>query len=203
MINMQYEIRKVAKNWQHPKKSKKNYKGDIIEDYIELYESFDESLEDFKTYSEYYLQSIEYFKASNLILDQYGKTQTVDEWCEYWIDYLNQKINEIEKFWEGRDMSLYKAEEVKTSKNLIKKYEKREISVLDVISPAPRFPDYNDYMDAYMPNEPKDCFQVYETISAGTPKSPVFSSLEDLKSFLLSNGWQSEDVATLIDQSGV
>ncbi len=39
-----------------------------------------------------------------------------------------------------------------------------------------------------VPPEEKTCLQIYETVSEGTPVSPVFSSVEDLRRWLVGCG---------------
>lgn len=49
-----------------------------------------------------------------------------------------------------------------------------------------------------------DCVQLYESVSYGTPLSPVFSSTDELKTWLLSNKdfwdyqWTESDIDNLI-----
>lgn len=40
--------------------------------------------------------------------------------------------------------------------------------------------------------EPADCFQIYETVSEGTPISPKFNSLEELASWLVNQGYSEK-----------
>jgi hypothetical protein len=56
---------------------------------------------------------------------------------------------------------------------------------------AGRSPDPAYYRPAW-PEEERACFQVYETVSEGTPVSPVFASREELASWLVDQGYSRE-----------
>lgn len=47
-------------------------------------------------------------------------------------------------------------------------------------------PDKDYYRPAF--TEPVDCFQIYETVSEGTPRSPVFKNRRQLVGWLLKEG---------------
>lgn len=45
----------------------------------------------------------------------------------------------------------------------------------------------------------KSAFQIYQNVSAGSPVSPVFATLTDLKSWLIDQGQTAEAVDTFVD----
>lgn len=66
-----------------------------------------------------------------------------------------------------------------------------------------KYPHYSDY-DSYMPSprlyrkeyeQSADCFQIYETVTEGTPVSPVFESMEDMKEWLVGKGYSEKAIA--------
>lgn len=49
-----------------------------------------------------------------------------------------------------------------------------------------------------MPDDAKTAFQIYQDVSDGTPVSPVFATLGDLKAWLINEGKTPEAVDTFI-----
>jgi len=49
-------------------------------------------------------------------------------------------------------------------------------------------PDKDSYRRAWLPDETPDHFQIYETVSEGTPVSPVFASRDELAAWLVTQG---------------
>jgi hypothetical protein len=57
--------------------------------------------------------------------------------------------------------------------------------------------------DYYRPDWPEDtrtCFQMYETVSEGTPCSQVFNSLDSLKEWLIEQGYSENAASKFIEQ---
>jgi hypothetical protein len=51
----------------------------------------------------------------------------------------------------------------------------------------------------YADEATKTCFQIYENVSEGTPQSPVFTGMGELKSWLESQGWEQNRIAFLVE----
>ena len=51
-------------------------------------------------------------------------------------------------------------------------------------------PDDEFYRAAF--SEPANCYQVYQTVSEGSPTSPVFETLDELEEWLISQGTSQE-----------
>jgi hypothetical protein len=62
------------------------------------------------------------------------------------------------------------------------------------------FPDIEYYRPAWTEEE-MTAFQIYETVSEGTPVSPVFTSKEDMKNWLIEQGF-SEKAAVNFCEGG-
>jgi len=45
----------------------------------------------------------------------------------------------------------------------------------------------------------RTAFQIYENVSEGTPVSPVFDTAEALAQWLGQEGWQEEDIDSLLE----
>jgi hypothetical protein len=45
----------------------------------------------------------------------------------------------------------------------------------------------------------KPCYQIYENVSEGTPESPIFTSMEELKAWLESQGGDEARIAYLLE----
>lgn len=62
------------------------------------------------------------------------------------------------------------------------------------------YPPREDY---YRPSftEPADCYQIYETVSEGTPDSPIFETLEEMAEYLTGQGY-SEGAAHAFIRDG-
>jgi hypothetical protein len=45
----------------------------------------------------------------------------------------------------------------------------------------------------------KTGYQLYENVSEGTPQSPIFGALPELRGWLVSEGWDEERIAFLIE----
>ena len=45
----------------------------------------------------------------------------------------------------------------------------------------------------------KTAYQIYENVTEGTPNSPIFNSLTELKAWLVSEGWPAERIAFLLE----
>ncbi len=58
-------------------------------------------------------------------------------------------------------------------------------------------PETRYYRDAF--DAPADHYQVYQTVSEGTPVSPVFPSLEELKAWLLAEGYSPSAVERFVE----
>lgn len=56
-------------------------------------------------------------------------------------------------------------------------------------------PDPNYFRGILWDAEEATCWMLYESISAGTPVSPLFESCEELLAWMLLNGYTREDVA--------
>ena len=59
-------------------------------------------------------------------------------------------------------------------------------------------PAANYYRPAWAPEE-MTCYQVYETVSEGTPVSPVFETLEDLVQWLIAQGYSEKAARAFAD----
>jgi len=51
----------------------------------------------------------------------------------------------------------------------------------------------------YLSEPDKNCFQIYENVTEGTPMSPVFSSEQEMESWLIDQGNTVESVKQLIE----
>lgn len=61
-------------------------------------------------------------------------------------------------------------------------------------------PDPEYYRPAF---ENPNHYQVYETITEGTPISPVFETLEEVRAWCKQEGWSDFGISSLIEGSGV
>jgi hypothetical protein len=52
----------------------------------------------------------------------------------------------------------------------------------------------------YTDEAAKTCFQIYENVSDGTPQSPIFAELGELKIWLESQGMAQDLIAFLLEQ---
>lgn len=117
------EIRKVPKNWQHPKDDNGNY--------IPMHDqSFDEALK---------------------------------EWQDGLAKWIAGEDPDADKF----------------------DYPKTEPGYSEWHGASP---DPESYRKETWTEAEANCFQVYETVSEGTPTSPVFESLEALENWLVEQG---------------
>jgi hypothetical protein len=66
---------------------------------------------------------------------------------------------------------------------------------------AGRSPDPEYYRAEKWTPEQANCYQIYETVSEGTPVSPVFETLEDMRVWLIGQGY-SEAAAAGFVKSG-
>lgn len=62
-------------------------------------------------------------------------------------------------------------------------------------------PDIEYYRQEKWTEEEANCFQIYQTVSEGTPVSPVFESLEEMEKWLIKEG-HSEKSAKAFCESG-
>jgi hypothetical protein len=62
-------------------------------------------------------------------------------------------------------------------------------------------PDREYYRDRDWTEAEATHYQMYETVSEGTPASPIFASLDELKGWLISDGYSAEAAAAFC-QSG-
>ena len=51
----------------------------------------------------------------------------------------------------------------------------------------------------YIDDALKICLQIYENVSEGTPDSPIFDSVNQMKDWLVTQGWDDARVAYLVD----
>jgi len=51
----------------------------------------------------------------------------------------------------------------------------------------------------YLADDAKPGYQVYENVSEGTPESPVFMSLDELRVWLGAQGWDAPRIALLLE----
>ena len=58
-------------------------------------------------------------------------------------------------------------------------------------------PDKEYYRPAF--DGPADCYQVYQTVSEGTPTSPVFETTEDLCEWLVREGYSVEVARSFVE----
>lgn len=59
-------------------------------------------------------------------------------------------------------------------------------------------PPDKDYYRPSWPTEPQTCYQIYETVSEGTPVSPVFDTEDEMKEWLLEQGYTKGAVYSFI-----
>jgi hypothetical protein len=50
-----------------------------------------------------------------------------------------------------------------------------------------------------LPESAKTAFQIYQNVSAGSPVSPVFATLSDMKAWLIDQGQSAEAVDSFVD----
>ncbi len=62
-------------------------------------------------------------------------------------------------------------------------------------------PDKDSYRERKWTDEEAVGYQIYETVSEGTPKSPIFASLDDMVKWLISEGY-SESAAANFAKGG-
>lgn len=52
----------------------------------------------------------------------------------------------------------------------------------------------------YLDDSIKSGYQIYENVTEGTPQSPTFSDVSDLRLWLQSQGWDEARVASFIER---
>lgn len=62
-------------------------------------------------------------------------------------------------------------------------------------TPEDRFMNFDGY-------GPRDHYQIYETVSEGTPVSPVFESYEEMRRWLINEGYSEEAAAAFASEDG-
>lgn len=53
-------------------------------------------------------------------------------------------------------------------------------------------PDRESYRDRVWTKEEATCYQIYETVSEGTPTSPIFETTDEMAAWLVSEGYSKE-----------
>ncbi|HXZ54705.1 MAG TPA: hypothetical protein VEH03_04550 [Burkholderiales bacterium] len=51
----------------------------------------------------------------------------------------------------------------------------------------------------YLDGNLKTAYQLYENVTEGTPESPVLSSLAELRTWLLAQGWDAQRIDFLLE----
>ncbi len=118
------EIRKVPKNWEHPKDESGNYQS-----------MYDECFED-----------------------------AVNEWEAGKREWLAGESEDQKKY-------------------------NQQPTITDYIDWVGSYPDPKYYRKEKWTEEEACCFQMYQTVSEGTPVSPVFESLKGLEDWLVKEGY--------------
>ena len=86
-------------------------------------------------------------------------------------------------------------------KSQIQGYGKDTKYFWDYEGPPPDLEYYRCLEHKTLFDGPADSYQIYETVSEGTPVSPKFTSLEDMISWLINEGYTKES-ATAFTESG-
>ena len=130
------------------------------------------------------------------------------------VTIMGREIRRVPKGWEHpRDsQGEYKHMCDSTYKDAAEKYVKEFLEWQDDTSEIAKHKDdgckyywefagYPPDEDNYRPefeSEPT-CYQVYQTVSEGTPVSPVFETKDELKVWLVNNGWTAEGADRFAD----
>lgn len=166
------EIRRVPANWQHPKYIKTHYyrgEGYVAKEiYKPMYDDdYDESVK------EYEHELKEWFEGHKLwsegyYIDYSGNKKTKKECFDEWLESIE---NDRKKNGFRED---YRLEEKM-------KYETGHCLYSDVVGEVPTYPDPDDYMPI------GNWYQLFETVSEGTPLSPAFETKQELVDWLTNN----------------
>lgn len=169
------EIRRVPQNWQHPKRIVEKSNGAIEEVYRPMlgHTTFEEAVEEFhKELAEW---------MAGYRLWQEGEYKSYDGKQEGRDFVLERWANDLEK-----ERKKYGFPDSYRAADTLR-YTTGMCQWKDINGEPPRYPD----PDGYFPSWPEDVatwFQVYETVSEGTPVSPPFATQAELVEYLVANG---------------
>ncbi|HXU26062.1 MAG TPA: hypothetical protein VN698_02435 [Bacteroidia bacterium] len=160
------EIRRVPANWQHPKYIRETYSGYILCYKAMCQWSYDEAIESYKNQIEEFKEAYNLYKNGFIMFENH--CVTIKDYCQKYIDkYLkpaDKKFSAYEKCWLVMEHGL-------------------ETGTLDIeyIFNIPKYPDPQRYMPT------GEWYQLYETVSEGTPLSPPFETADQLIDWLSNN----------------
>lgn len=167
---MSREIRRVPANWQHPKiiRTVVYQNQGITEEYRSMNQgSFKDAVNEFHERIEEWMKGYHLWQ-QGFYEDYAGKRFTKEEKMKEWKDHI------IAERKSKRFTNDYCAEE-------LRKYETGICSWEDVGGEPPRYPNPDDYMPQ------GDWWQVFQTVSEGTPITPPFASAEELIDWMAKN----------------
>jgi hypothetical protein len=168
---MSREIRRVPLDWEHPT---------------------------------YYNKHRKRVEKKGLHRGDFDLTQEMANWQEELREWLSKYNAWIEGLYENEHMTYlgngqykyhnpaYVGRHDEHYNRVYDKFEEFESSI-----PMP--PDPWDYMVTHINERPCDGYQVYETVTEGTPVSPVFANREELLRWLISQGHSETAANDFID----
>lgn len=113
---------------------------------------------------------------------------------------MGREIRRVAKGWEhpkylGRYTPLWNHSFRAAAQEWLDKFNQAEDKI-EFLEKEDRSPDADKYMPDWK-NEEKTCWQMYETVSEGTPVTPVFETKEALVDYLVEHGtlWDQRNVA--------
>lgn len=107
---------------------------------------------------------------------------------EYYLDALN-------KWWEGHNLWLRGEHPDQQERDDGSKEDYKFYANWDGDPPS-----VESYRNESWTEEQATCYQIYETVSEGTPISPVFGTQEEMKKWLISEGHSKHAAERFIEQ---
>lgn len=169
------EIRVVPANWEHPKRIVEKSNGQITEEYRPMHggTTYEEAMDEFRKECETWVTGHRLWQEG--FYDGYdGERKTRQQCLIEWA--ANIKKDRKEKGYSND----YRSAE-------LLRYESGLCDWKDVCGESPHHPDPDDYFPSW-PEGVATWFQVYQTVSEGTPVSPPFATREELVDYLVANG---------------
>lgn len=186
-------IRRVPENWEHPKTIKIDYRnGGVKEDFKSLSnDSYEEDVKQYEQDLKEYLENCELWKQGKN-KRRWGQNEVVSV-----KSILEGVLTDIRNDREnhGFDDTYRQDEELK----ILKGY----YTHADYAGEPPMYPNPENYMPETGP-----WYQLYQTVSEGSPLTPPFPTLEELGNWLENNKdywdrtWSKEAVKDLLENEG-
>lgn len=189
------EIRRVPRKWNHPKQIITRYEpllGDVAKEvYRPMYQQeYKEAVDEFNEEMKKWFKGIRHWY-QGFYWDSFNDKlipikEKLDEWYKH---------NEKERIEHGYSDTYLATEQMR--------YKTGICSWTDVAGDVPLYPNPEDYMPF------GEWYQIYETVTEGTPVTPSFETVDQLIEWLSKNTdfvgatWTPEQVRGLVKQGSV